>query len=317
MAVQTSPRTPTGSRSTSTATPRTPTGQPWTEKWGGLLFVAPFLVLFGFFLLWPTLSGLWNSFFNKSLAGVGGEFLGLANWREVFHDPAVWSSLKNTLVFTAMSTPPLVLTALVMALLANRTGVFGWFLRFAYFAPFVLPATVVTLIWVWIYQPGFGLVNGLLTSAGFAEIDWLNTENRAMLAVVITTVWWTVGFNFLLYLAALQGIPEHLYEAAAIDGAGDRQKLVRITLPLLSRTTGLIVVLQLVASLKIFDQIYLMTVGGPNFSTRPIIQYIYESGFTSYRIGYASAISYLFFVVIVIVSIAQFKLFSGRKEDLR
>jgi len=135
-----------------------------------------------------------------------------------------------------------------------------------------------------------------------------------MLAVVITTVWWTVGFNFLLYLAALQGIPAQVYEAAAIDGANGRQQLFRITLPLLSRTTGLIVVLQLVASLKIFDQIYLMTNGGPNYATRPIIQYIYESGFTSYRIGYASAISYLFFAIIVIVAVAQFKLFSGRGE---
>jgi len=140
------------------------------------------------------------------------------------------------------------------------------------------------------------------------------SENRAMLAVVITTVWWTVGFNFLLYLAALQGIPAQIYEAAAIDGANRRQKLFRITLPLLSRTTGLIVVLQLVASLMIFDQIYLMTDGGPNYATRPIVQYIYQNGFTNYRIGYASAISYLFFVIIVIVSVLQFKLFSGRKE---
>jgi multiple sugar transport system permease protein len=310
MAVQTParPRTP----DTTSSPPRS--GPPWTERWGGLFFVAPFGLFFLFFLLWPTLAGLWNSFFNTSLAGVKQEFLGLANWRELFGDPAVWDSLKNTLVFTAMSTPPLVLTALVMALLANRRGVFGWFLRFAYFAPFVLPATVVTLIWVWIYQPGFGLVNGLLTSGGFAEIDWLNTENRAMLAVVITTVWWTVGFNFLLYLAALQGIPAQLYEAASIDGASGPQQLFRITLPMLSRTTGLIVVLQLVASLTIFDQIYLMTEGGPNHATRPIIQYIYESGFTSYRIGYASAVSYLFFLVVVIVSVAQFKLFAGRKE---
>ncbi|GAB3812995.1 carbohydrate ABC transporter permease [Kribbella italica] len=292
-------------------------GPPWTERWGGLFFVAPFGLFFLFFLLWPTLAGLWNSFFNTSLAGVKQEFLGLANWRELFGDPAVWDSLKNTLVFTAMSTPPLVLIALVMALLANRRGVFGWFLRFAYFAPFVLPATVITLIWVWIYQPGFGLVNGLLTAGGFAEIDWLNAENRAMLAVVITTVWWTVGFNFLLYLAALQGIPAQVYEAASIDGANGRQTLFRITLPLLGRTTGLIVVLQLVASLKIFDQIYLMTDGGPNYATRPIIQYIYESGFTSYRIGYASAVSYLFFAIIVIVSVAQFKLFGGRKEARR
>jgi multiple sugar transport system permease protein len=309
--------TPTRRDPVTPATPPPPEqrpGPPLSERWGGLLFVAPFLVLFAFFLLWPTFSGLWNSFFNTSLAGVQSEFLGLQNWREMFGDPAVWDSLGNTLVFTAMSTPPLVLIALVMALLANRSGLLGWILRFSYFAPFVLPATVVTLIWVWIYQPGFGLVNGLLTAGGFAEIDWLNSENRAMLAVVITTVWWTVGFNFLLYLAALQGIPNQVYEAAAIDGANGRQKLFRITLPLLNRTTGLIVVLQLVASLKIFDQIYLMTTGGPNFATRPIIQYIYESGFTSYRIGYASAVSYMFFVVIVLVSVAQFKLFSGRKE---
>ncbi|GAB3930963.1 sugar ABC transporter permease [Kribbella albertanoniae] len=289
--------------------------KPWQERWAGLFFVGPFLLLFAVFLVWPTISGLWNSFFNTSLAGVEQEFLGLQNWREMFSDSAVWSSLKNTLIFTAMSTPPLVIIALVMALLANRTGVLGWLLRFAYFAPFVLPATVVTLIWVWIYEPGFGLANGLLTAGGFAEIDWLNTENRAMLAVVITTVWWTVGFNFLLYLAALQGIPEQVYEAADIDGASERQKLFRITLPLLRRTTGLIAVLQLVASLKIFDQIYLMTNGGPNYATRPIIQYIYQNGFTNYRIGYASAISYMFFAIIVVVAVLQFKLFSGSKED--
>ena len=312
MAVQTPTLTTTAQERPEQRPPRD--GPPWTEKWGGLFFIAPFGILFAFFLLWPTFAGLWNSFFNTSLAGVKHEFLGLRNWRELFGDPAVWDSLKNTFIFTAMSTLPLVIIALVMALLANRKGLLGWLLRFSYFAPFVLPATVVTLIWVWIYQPGFGLVNGLLTAGGFAEIDWLNTENRAMLAVVITTVWWTVGFNFLLYLAALQGIPDQVYEAAAIDGANGRQKLFRITLPLMSRTTGLIVVLQLVASLKIFDQIYLMTDGGPNYATRPIIQYIYESGFTSYRIGYASAISYLFFAVIVVVSVAQFKLFSGRKD---
>ncbi|TDD20240.1 sugar ABC transporter permease [Kribbella turkmenica] len=311
MAVQTPTREASGMPTRSAPSE---TGQPWKERWAGLFFVAPFLLLFALFLLWPTFSGLWNSFFNTSLAGVRGEFLGLQNWREMFGDPAVWSSLKNTFVFTAMSAPPLVVIALVMALLANRQGLLGWLLRFSYFAPFVLPATVVSLIWVWIYQPGFGLVNGLLTAGGFAEIDWLNTENRAMLAVVITTVWWTVGFNFLLYLAALQGIPAQIYEAAAIDGANGRQKLFRITLPLLSRTTGLIVVLQLVASLMIFDQIYLMTDGGPNYATRPIVQYIYQNGFTNYRIGYASAISYLFFVIIVIVSVLQFRLFSGRKE---
>ncbi|PSL05229.1 carbohydrate ABC transporter membrane protein 1 (CUT1 family) [Haloactinopolyspora alba] len=296
-----------------TATART--GSPRTERLAGLWFVLPFLALFAAFMIWPVVSGLWQSFFNVSLAGGEASFLGLDNWTEMIGDAAVWDSLWNTVAFTLMSTPPLVAIALVMALLANRSGWFGWLLRFAYFAPFVLPVAVVTLIWVWMYQPGFGLVNAFLTGIGLPEVGWLNDESVAMLSVVITTTWWTVGFNFLLYLAALQGIPQHLYEAAAVDGASPRQRLWRVTLPMLRRTTGLIVVLQLVASLKIFDQIYLMLDGGPNNSTRPIIQYIYETGFTSYRIGYASAISYMFFAVIILISVAQFRLFSGRKEE--
>lgn len=281
------------------------------RSWVGFWFVLPFLVVYAAFLIWPTLAGLWSSFFNVSLAGTKGGFLGLQNWQEMLGDSSVWDSLKNTFVFTALSTPPLVVTGLVMALLAHRARRLGWFLRLAYFGPFVLPATVVTLIWVWLYQPGFGLINGALTAVGLPEVGWLSDENVAMISVVITTTWWTVGFNFLLYLAALQQIPEQVYEAAAIDGATPWQRLWRITLPLLGRTTGLVVVLQLVASLKIFDQIYLMTSGGPNFATRPIIQYIYEQGFTNFRIGYASAISYMFFAIIVVVSIVQFKLFSS------
>lgn len=290
---------------------------PLRERLAGFWFVLPFLVFFSFFLLWPVLSGIWTSFFNASLASEESRFLGLDNWREMFDDPAVWDSLWNTMVFTLMSTPLLVLTALAMALLANRHGWFGWLLRFAYFAPFVLPVAVVTLIWVWMYQPGFGLINSFLTGLGLSEVGWLNDASVAMVSVVITTTWWTVGFNFLLYLAALQAIPQHLYESAAVDGASPRQQLTRITLPMLRRTTGLIVVLQLVASLKIFDQIYLMLNGGPNFATRPIIQYIYETGFTSFRIGYASAISYMFLAIIVVVSVVQFRLFSTSEEATR
>jgi multiple sugar transport system permease protein len=137
-----------------------------------------------------------------------------------------------------------------------------------------------------------------------------------MWSMVLTTVWWTVGFNFLLYLAALQSIPQHLYDAAAIDGATAWTKLRSITLPLLGRTTGLIVVLQLLASLKVFDQIYLMTNGGPEEATRPIIEYAYEVGFSGYRIGYASAITYILFVLIVIVSLGQLRLLRKREEAL-
>ncbi|MBV2363021.1 carbohydrate ABC transporter permease [Streptomonospora nanhaiensis] len=283
----------------------------------GLWFVLPFAALFAVFLVWPVLAGLWASFTDRSLASPGAEFVGLANWREMLGDSAVWQSLWTTLVFTAISTPPLVAIALAMALLTNRAAAgLGWFLRLSYFAPFLLPVAVVALIWEWMYQPGFGMVNGLLTAAGLAEVAWLTDENTVLAAIAITTVWWTVGFNFLLYLAALQGIPAYVYEAAALDGAGAWQRFLRITLPLLRRTTGLIVLLQIVASLKLFDQAYIMTngSGGPGYAARPAIGYIFEAGFTGLRIGYASAISYLLFAVIAVVSLVQFRLFSRKGE---
>ena len=312
MAVQTPTLTTTADERPEQRPPRD--GPPWTEKWGGLFFIAPFGILFAFFLLWPTFAGLWNSFFNTSLAGVKHEFLGLRNWRELFGDPAVWDSLKNTLIFTAMSTPPLVVIALLMALLANRKGLLGWLLRFSYFAPFVLPATVVTLIWVWIYQPGFGLVNGLLTAGGFAEIDWLNTENRAMLAVVITTVWWTVGFNFLLYLAALQGIPDQVYEAAAIDGAGAWRTFWKITFPLLKPGHFFVAVVSIIGALQQFDQSFIVggTSGGPNYSTMTVVLYLYNRAFSAH-FGYAAAVGLVLFVFIFTVTVIQRLLF-GKAE---
>lgn len=283
----------------------------------GLWFVLPFTVLFATFMVWPLLAGLWASFTDRSLAKDDSSFIGLANWAEMMGDPAVWQSLWVTLFFTLLTTPPLVAIALAMALLTHRaTARIGWFLRFSYFAPFLMPVAVVTLIWEWMYQPGFGMINGLLATVGIPEVSWLTDENTVLPAIAFTTVWWTVGFNYLLYLAALQGIPRYVYEAAAIDGAGAWRRFTSITVPLLRRTTALIVLLQMVASLKLFDQAYLMTngSGGPNYAARPIIGYIFESGFTGLRIGYASAISYLFFAVIIVVSVLQFRLFS-RKED--
>ena len=204
--------------------------------------------------------------------------------------------------------------SLILALLANRVIPARWLFRLAFFAPYLLPVSVVTLIWGWIYQPGFGLINNYLTRIGLGEVGWLSDVDVAMISVVITTVWWTIGFNFVLYLAGLQEIPADVYEAAALDGATGLEQVRSITLPLLARTTTLILVLQVLASLKVFDQIFLMTNGGPNFSTRPVIQYVYEQGFTTYRVGFASAMSYVFFLLIIIVSLGQFALLSRRRE---
>ena len=287
----------------------------WRSDLAGLGFVLPFLVAYGLFLIWPVIQGFRMSLFNWSLTGSGtSEFLGLSNYREALADDNFWSSIWHTVLFTLLSTPPLVVLSLILALLANRVIPARWLFRLAFFAPYLLPSSVVALIWVWLYQPGFGLINNYLTGLGLNEVGWLSDVDVAMVSIVITTVWWTIGFNFVLYLAGLQEIPPDIYEAAALDGATGLEQVRSITLPLLARTTTLILVLQVLASLKVFDQIFLMTNGGPNFSTRPIIQYVYEQGFTTYRVGFASAMSYAFFLLIIAVSLGQFVLLSRRRE---
>ncbi|MFE0184288.1 carbohydrate ABC transporter permease [Streptomyces olivaceus] len=289
-----------------TAARRTPTGN-------GLVFVLPFLLVFGLFMVWPIVQGLWMSFTDSSLALRDTNFIGLDNYTEAFGDPDVWSSLGNTVFFTVISSVPLVLVALAMALLVHSGLAGQWAWRLSFFAPYLLPVTVVTMIWTWLYQPELGMANQLLDTLGMEPVGWLSDESVAMWSVAALTVWWTVGFNFLLYLAALQSLPTTFDEAAALDGAGAWRRLWSITLPQLRRTTGLVAMLQILASLKVFDQIYILTKGGPNGSTRPVLEYVYDVGFTGYRLGYASAVSYLFFALVVLVSLVQFRLF--RRED--
>lgn len=280
----------------------------------GWAFVAPFLVVFVMFLLWPLLHGLWLSFTGESITGAGGDFLGFANYAEALSDPIMWRSMLNTVWFTVLSTIPLVLVGLVMALLVFQGLPGQWLWRLSFFMPFLLASTVAAQFWIWMYNPQLGLVNALLGVVGIEGQAWLQDPQWAMLAVVVETLWWTVGFNFLLYLTALQNIPEQQYEASALDGAGRWRQLWSITLPQLGPTTVLIVLLQVLASLKVFDQIYIMTQGGPGGTTRPVVQYIFESGFTGYRFGYASAIAYVFFAVIIIVAVAQLRFTSRRNE---
>jgi multiple sugar transport system permease protein len=273
------------------------------------LFTAPFFVVFVAFLFWPVLSAVRASLFYDSLVG-GASWAGLENYTELLSDSTFWAAMWHTAFFTLLSVPPLVVLPLGLALLVSRVRRMQWLFRLAFFAPYVLPVSVIVLIWNWMYQPGFGLINSYLVSLGFAEVNWLGQPGVAMIAAVIATVWWTLGFNFVLYLAGLQEIPRELYEAAATDGATPGQQLRRITLPLLSSTIVLVTVLQVIASLKVFDQIYLLQQGnaGPEDSTRTAIQLIYETGFTQYRIGYASAMSFVFFVVVVIVTVISLRL---------
>ena len=275
-------------------------GRDGRTAWG---MMAPFLVLYLLFIIGPTVYAFVLSLFNGSLVRSGlGSFAGLSNYAEALSSPDFWSSLWHTIYFTILTTPPLVILAFVFALLADRAVRGRWFFRFAFFVPYVLPSAVMSLIWVWIYTPAIGLAEGWLGAIGITAPNWLGDPTWAMPSIAIATIWWTLGFNFVLYLAGLQDIPRELYEAASLDGAGPWQQIRRITIPLLARTTTLVAVLQVIASLKIFDQIYIMTSGGPNFSTRPSLEYIYDQSFTNLRVGYGSAVSMLLFLVILAVS---------------
>lgn len=271
----------------------------------GWPFVLPFVLVLVAFMVVPTIYGLGLSFTSQSIMGTG-ELVGLENYAVALTDPDMWATMWNTVRFTLMSTVPLVLVALVMAILVHSGLPGQWLWRFAFFAPYLLPVAVVVQVWVWLFQPELGLINNTLQALGIPGPMWLTQPESAMWSMVILTLWWTVGFNFLLYLSALQSIPDHLYEAASIDGAGPWRRLFSITLPQLSSITMLIVVLQVIVSLKVFDQMFIAFDGGPGpaGSTRPLLQYVYDTGFTNYRIGYASAISYIFLALIIVLTLA-------------
>jgi multiple sugar transport system permease protein len=280
----------------------------------GWLFVAPFAVFYLLFLIVPTLYMIVASFFNTSLVKTGlGSFAGLSNYSEMLGRADFRGALGHTLYFTLITTIPLVILSFVFAVLANRLRRGQWFFRLAFFLPFVLPSATISLIWIFIFTPDTGLWPSFQSLLGMTPTAVLADPKWAMVGVAAATVWWTLGFNFILYLAGLQDIPRELYEAAAVDGATPWQQIRFMTIPLLSRTTTLVILLQIIASLKIFDQVYLMTSGGPGISTQVALTLIAGVGFTDNRIGAASAASVVLFIIIIIIAIAR-QLFERAQE---
>ena len=266
-------------------------------------FLAPFGLFYLLFILGPLAYQFISSFFSTSLVRPGlGSALGLGNYGEVLTNPTFWIAVRNTIVFTALTAIPLVLLGLTMAILVNRVARAQWLFRLAFFAPYVLPSATMALIWYFLYSPELGLIDSVLTGLGFEPAALLGNPGTALPAIALATIWWTVGFNFVLYLAGLPEIPRELYEAASLDGASGWQQIRNVTIPLLGRTTTLVLVLQVINSLKVFDQIFIMTQGGPGTASISVLQYVYNTSFTDYRVGAASAASMVFFLLILGVS---------------
>ncbi len=276
------------------------------------LFLLPYLGFYSWFMLYPIFKGFIISL-NKWSIGATPEFVGLRNYAVMLRDHYFWEALGHTVLFVFLSTPSLVVVGLAFALIANAGLKGTTFLRSAFFLPYILSISVISSIWVFVLRPYTGLMNAILHRLGVVqEIFWLSDTRLAWISILIATVWWTVGFNMVLFLAGLQEVPDDLYEAASIDGANRWHSFRYITLPSLRGVIALIMVLQSIASFKLFGQPWLMTQGGPGTATRTLVQYIYETGFRGNNMGQASAMSYVLFLVMIVFAVFQFKFLSNR-----
>lgn len=256
------------------------------------------------FLMLPVLSSFVLSFSSWDLIGEI-QWTGLANYTTALADPAVLGALRNTLTFILGYLPAVVIIALGLALLLNRRIRGRVVFRAIYFVPVVTSWVAVSLIWKWLLNPQYGLVNVALASIGIKGPGWLFDPQWAMTGVVLTSIWKDIGFVTVIYLAGLQDIPEPLYEAAALDGATPWQRFWTITWPMLAPTTFFVTTISLISSFQVFDQVWIMTQGGPAGATSVMVELIYKNAFSYYKMGYASAISWILFALIFAVTIAQ------------
>jgi multiple sugar transport system permease protein len=275
------------------------------RDWRGLLFVAPFIALYSLILIFPLLRGLWLSLNEVDLFGAG-HFVGLANYIELLNDPVFGTSLINTFEVTLMIVPALTIISLLLALALNRGGKGAALLRGIFFASAVLSVTIVTLVWRFMLAPDAGLLGDIWTSLGWQPLPFLSDVHLVLPALAITTIWWSVGFPMLLFLAGLQQIPGDMYEAAELDNASSWTTFWRITLPSLRRTLILVVMLQTAAQLQLFGQSQLLTAGGPSGASRTAVLFIFESAFGRWELGYASASAEVLFLIILAVTLTQY-----------
>ncbi|MDD3904582.1 MAG: sugar ABC transporter permease [Sphaerochaeta sp.] len=278
----------------------------------GLLFSLPFLFVYVAFMIYPLLYGLFISFFKWDILSTA-KFIGMDNYITLFKDEKFYSSLWHTLQFVIITTPSLLLIGFIMALAVTGTSPLRGIMENVFFFPYIFSMTVVSTLWAWLMQKDFGVFNQTLMALGKNPISWLTNDMYAMYSVSLTTLWWTAGFNMVLFSAGIKQIPKEVFESASIDGANWFQKIRHITIPLVSSTTVLCLILQIIASFNVFGQVYVMTGGGPHGTTRVLVQYIYETGFKYYKMGYSAAMSYILFIIILIISIAQYSLL-GKKD---
>lgn len=279
------------------------------EALTGWLFVSPALIGFGIFTFGAILYSLYLSFTDYDMFGTP-EWVGLENYIKAFtNDEYFYQYFGNTFYFAIVLVPVVLVISLFLAILINKkVGKLTKAYRVTLFLPSITSTVAVSMVWLWIFNPDMGILNNFLTAIGFHNPPmWLSDPEWSKPALIIMRVWQMSGYYMLLFLAGLQTIPETLYEAAEVDGASSWQRFTRITVPMLSNTTFVVVILLIIESFNMFESIFVMTEGGPLGSTSTIMYYIYEQGFMSYNMGYASALAWIFFALILVFTLIQFR----------
>lgn len=264
------------------------------------LFVLPFVALYALLLLWPLAKGIWISFHDHDLLSNDSFWIGLGNYRELMQDEVFHQVVWNTLRFVAISTPIFVVLSLALALALNRPGKLATFLRATFFCASVFSVTLITLVWKLALMPERGLVAQAFQALGWPEVPWLTSDDLALLSIALVTVWWIVGLPMIMFLSALQQIPADFYEAAALDNTPRWRVLTHITLPSLKRAIVLVALIEVIRQCQVFPQILLMTNGGPNNTTRSVVQFIYEQAFMQLSLGYATAASQVLLAIMLV-----------------
>src|SRR5918997_3343355 len=270
------------------------------------LFLLPSLVGFLVFTAIPVGAAIALAFYDYDLL-LGASFAGLENFRELFTTDEVFrDAFFNTVYFTAVSVPLSVVLGLVTAMLVNQALRGVVIFRSIFLLPYVTVTVALSLVWKWLYLPDIGLINSVLGAIGIDGPAWLTSQTWAMPALILMSVWKGFGYNMVIFLAGLQGIPDHLYDAAKVDGATAWRRFLNVTLPLLSPTTFFVVVISVISSFQVFDQALIMTNGGPGTATTTLVLYIYQVGFQSFEMGYAAAVALVLFAAIFIFTVVQF-----------
>lgn len=281
------------------------------REWSAYLFLAPGLILFAFFTVFALIFAFYLTFHEWNIIQPQKPFIGLDNYRRMAGDKNFRDSVINTAYYTGGSVPLTMAIGLGIALLLNQPLRFRSLLRTMYFLPVVTPLVVTAILWKWLYNGDYGLFNYYLLKAHLIDdpLFWLSSKNLAMPSVILMSVWGGVGFSMVVYLAGLQAIPEELYEAAKIDGAGPFARLRYITIPMLAPTSLFLLVIGIIGSFQIFTQIFVMTSGGPVGRTTTMVYYIYQSAFKFYEMGYASTLAYGLFALLFLLTLVQLRLY--------